>query len=585
MTTQTKIVLLVGFVAGACAPATSRFPLRAPLWSDPDRNAVASKPAKRYSGLIADGADQMLFRRVSDSLAFRHPGESANVNSLDEVPSSSWFENRIGLLPMTPEQVGQGACGDTPGLDPTRGPWKVTAAKPDGANPGFFVTAPDGRRYLLKFDGHIQPERATAADVVGSKLYHALGYFTPCNQIVYFPESILAVDRAATRKNDVGEDVPLSRRDVETVLAAAIRRPDGTLRASASMFVPGTPMGPFRYEGLRADDPNDVIPHQDRRELRAARLFAAWTNHFDAREQNSLDVWVKDGGRQYLRHYIIDWGDTMGSIWDKEEISRRLGHSGYFDFDHVAVDLVTLGLVSRPWREAQVTSHYQTFGYFSSRNFVGSQWRGGYPNPAFDRMTTRDAQWAVRSLARMSDDHVRAAVAAARFSDPVDEQYLLQTMLERRDRILGEYLTQQSPLTRFMLVRRIPGKLEQSLCFEDDAVRTGVADPATTRYRIRALGGAEQNEVLGTLQFRADPDHANRSCIRLPLGAKRPQDLAGEAAPDTDPLRYQVFEIATDQRPGASAHATIRVHLYDLGPARGYQLVGIERSGSGKGNV
>jgi len=61
---------------------------------------------------------------------------------------------------------------------------------------------------------------------------------------------------------------------------------------------------PFEGEDiniLRAINVNDVIRHEDRRELRGARLLAAWTNHFDAREQNTLSMFAEQDGRPFGR--------------------------------------------------------------------------------------------------------------------------------------------------------------------------------------------------------------------------------------------------------------------------------------------
>ena len=74
--------------------------------------------------------------------------------------------------------------------------------------------------------------------------------------------------------------------------------PNGRYRVLASRFAEGAPLGNFRYYGTRPDDPNDIVPHEDRRELRAARVFGAWLNHDDSRGVNSLDMLHTDGGRQ-----------------------------------------------------------------------------------------------------------------------------------------------------------------------------------------------------------------------------------------------------------------------------------------------
>jgi hypothetical protein len=574
-----SLALLVAaplLVAG-CARPVARFALRDPVWVDADRNSVPGRPGKYFSGLIGDGADQIAFRPLSRFFTFPLPAEAANANSLDEVPDSAWFQNRIGFSPMTPAEVQEGACAGLPPLDPA-GPWTVVVAKPDGANPGFFIKAAGGQRYLLKFDGAEQPQRATAADVVGSKLYHAAGYHTPCNVTVYFPQSILRIDPGATRTNEYGESLPMSAEDMDKVLSAAYRRKDGWLRASASRFLPGTPLGPFRYEGTRDDDPNDVIPHDQRRELRGSRLFAAWLNHFDAREQNSLDVWVEDHGRQYLRHYLIDWGDCLGSAWAWDAITRRLGHAGYFDIDQIVVDLFTLGLTPRPWNAPRRPSaDFQTFGYFSADQFVASAWRAGYDNPAFQRMTLRDGLWAARILSRLGDAQVTAAVAAGHLDDPRAEQALVRSLIDRRQRVLAEYFGRGSALDRFLLVRRTPGDPTQSLCFEDRALATGVADAGQIVYRVRVFAGAELERTLGWLQFRPDLTHPQRSCLVLPIGHTRPAALAGEGAAPDAPLRYTVIEIQTTQQARTEGTTSVRLHLYDLGPERGFRLVGIER--------
>jgi hypothetical protein len=572
----TLSALTLGALAlAACSNEPRRFPLADPLWVERDRNHVPQTPEEYYSGMLADVPDKSLFRPASQLFRFPLPGEARNVNALDEVANSSWFQNRIGMHPMTPEEVKRGACSG-PGLSGSEGPWLVSGAKPDGANPGFFIKAPSGT-YLLKFDGPVQPQRATAADVIGSRIYHAAGYHAPCNQVVYFKRSIIKIAPGAKVKNKYGEKYPVTDKDVDKVLAMAYRLKDGTLRASASAFLPGKPLGPWKYNDTRDDDPNDVVPHEDRRELRGARLLAAWLNHFDAREQNTLDLWVKQGARSYIRHYYIDFGDCFGSRWDWDSFTRRIGHSYYFDLEDVFTDFFALGLISRPWNRARFNKDAEIFAYFSPDEFVPSRWKVGYPNPAFSRMTSLDALWMVRILSRFTDAHIRAAVSAGELLKKTDERYLVKTLIARRDLILKEYLTRQAPLDRFRLVRRKRGAAQQSLCFEDLALRHKLVKPRRVLYKFRFHGGKQLDRELGWLQFQPDPDHPQRSCVVLPIGDKRPADLAGASAPDDDPLRYGVLKIFIHQKPTLPPTSSVWLHLYDLGPQRGYRLVGIDR--------
>ena len=101
--------------------------------------------------------------------------------------------------------------------------------------------------------------------------------------------------------------------DLEAVLRRSQRSADGTYRAVAARAVPGKPLGGFRYYGTRPDDPNDVVPHEHRRELRALKVFGAWTNLSDMKAGNTLDALITVDGRATVRHYLQDVGSTFGT--------------------------------------------------------------------------------------------------------------------------------------------------------------------------------------------------------------------------------------------------------------------------------
>ncbi len=572
------LVLLVGVVT-ACGQSVRRFPNAAPRWEDFDRNHVPERPDDYYSGMIADAADKSLLRPLARLPYLPLPERARNVNALDEVPNSSWFQNRIGFHDLTPERVARAACGDTPSLDPTK-KWTIIAAKPNGAYPGFFIKAGE-ERYLLKFDSPVQPGRATSADVIGSKIYWAVGYNTPCNEIVHFQRNILEIDPGATAEDRYGKKHPITQEDIDAVLAKAYRSKDGVLRASASRFLPGKPLGPFKYQGRRGDDPNDRVRHEHRRELRANRILSAWLHHHDAREQNTLDVWVegqgKDESRDFIRHYMIDFGDCLGSRWFFDPLSKRFGHSYFVSGDQALVDIVTFGAYPRPWHHLEVNPEAEIFGYFNVEDFHPETWVTEYPNAAFSEMRFDDALWMARILSRFTREHIEAIVAEAKLENEHAEQYLVETLLGRRDVISREYFTEYAPLDEFRLVRRTSGDPTQSLCFEDLAVGGGIVDPKRTLYKGRFYGGRKLDQEMGWLQFSPDPQHPHRSCIQFPVGHKRPADLTPPGAPDDHPLRYGVLKIWIHQKPGVRPTSAIHVFFYDMGPQRGFRLVGIER--------
>lgn len=532
----------------------ARFPLAPALWQDPDQVPYGPPPEEYVSPMVWDVGDQSVFYPLTRVFAVDPAGESVNVNAFDEVPDSSWFTNRIGLRHMSPEEAALGPCERGSGDPPT--PWVVTGAKPNGANPGFIIKDASGQRHLVKFDGVEQGPRATAADVIVSKLYHAAGYFVPCNRVVYFERAEVSIGEGARAETATGDEEPLTIGHLEAVFAKALRLPDGRLRASTSLFLKGKPIGPFTYQGTRDEDPNDVIPHQDRRELRGMRPLAAWTQHFDAREQNTLNMWITTGeGQGYVRHGVIDFGDCFGSIWEPPTLGRRLGHSHYVDLGETLSDWLTLGVRTRPWDTARFGRSGKVFGYFDVDDFEADEWKAGYPNPAFSRMSERDAAWMARIISQFRDEHLRELVRIARLESPALDAELFRLLSGRRDRVLQRYLTRLSSLTQ-PLAR--PGSAD--LCVRDLGDESGVHAGRARGYAVTYHAGAAS--------ARVEPVRAtagSRRCVTLPR--------APGASPSS-PAYAIVDWVARSE--GHAAELPARIHLYDQGEA-GLSVVGLER--------
>jgi hypothetical protein len=478
-------------------------------------------------------------------------GEAQNVNTLDDVPDGNWFVNRHGVKRLTLDELTRGP-NTTDGPNPGA-PWRVFRSKSQGLTPGFQIIDDVGDRYIIKFDPLDVPELASGAEVIGTKLFYAIGYHAPQNHIVRVRPENFVIETGTTLEDQFGDERELTAERLARVLSGVPRLPDGRLRVTASKYLDGQPLGPFRYFGTRSDDPNDVIPHEHRRELRGLRLFAAWTNHDDTRAQNTQDSWVEAGGRRYIRHHLLDFGSTFGSGSVEIQLAN-LSFQYWLDLSEVKANFLGLGLRAPKYRSVEWPEFpkYQSIGRWESVAFEPDEWKNDYPNPAFVRMTNRDAFWAAKILMRFTEEELLAIVQTGEYSDPDAVRYFHQVLVERQKKTGRYAMARVNPLDEFALSG---SRLE----FANLAERYGFAE-AGTRYEF---SWSVYDNQTGDVRSLTEPATGAETELALPAGAT----LTGDT--------YLMVEIRSMHPDFPAWNQPVTVYLRPAGGS--FDLVGIDR--------
>ena len=520
-----------------------------PVRIDDDQLDVAVRPADIE---LSDLFDR--FGNILVDLGAKEPTEAQHVNTLDEVPDSAWFTNRHGAERLSLAELRRGPnIGDGPDMGT---PWRIFRSKIGGVTPGFQMIDGRGDRYIIKFDPPGSPELSSAAEIIGTKLFHAIGYHTPENYVVTVdPETGLAIEPGTMMADEFDDEVPLTPELLRRLLRRFPRLPDGRIRVAASKYLEGQLLGPFRYYGTRSDDPNDVVPHEHRRELRGLRLFAAWTNHDDTRAQNTQDSWVEVGGLRFVRHYLIDFGSAFGSAgFDVQP--PDLGFQYWLDLDEVKRNALSFGLRTPAYRRVDWPNfpEYGAVGRWEAQAYDPATWRSDYPNPAFVRMTDRDGFWAATIIMRFTPEELRAIVATGEFSDPRHAEYFFDVLVERQRKTASEYLNRMNPVDEFQVA-------DGHFRFANLSERYGFAAPGAV-YRVQWSlydNGSDRAQALGAPREWTEPD--------VPL----PRAAVGQAGAN----HFLLADIHTQHDDHPRWNRRVGVYLRAAGDT--FEVVGIER--------
>jgi hypothetical protein len=530
-------------LSGAARAGSAKFFSDDPITRDPEtQDAARVQPIP-----ISEQFDfvENAFLNAGDNTPVRAP----NVNTVGEVPDSSWFTNRAGTAQWS---VADAAKGPDMGAGPAPGPWTIIAAKTEGITPGMTIRDAAGDVYFVKFDPPSNPEMASGAEVISTKFFHAFGYHVPENYVATLQPGSLVIGAGTRIADEDGRLHPMRRRHVDAVLAKAARNGDGSYRVLASKALPGTPVGHFRYHGTRPDDPNDIYPHEHRRELRGLLVFAAWLNHDDSRSINTLDTVVGEGGRSLVRHHLIDFGSTLGSGSTRAQ-TPRAGNEYIWESRPTLITMLTLGFYVRPWVKVDYPDH-PSIGRFEANYFLPDAWKPEYRNPAFANARPEDRFWAARIIAAFPDDTVRGIVQTARFSNPRASQYLVEVLLARKTKVLMAWLNGTNPIVNPSLSG------SGLLTFENAAERAGMSQ-AAERYTVewsRFDNATGTHEPAGAETTITEP----RAQAPAPLLTSKPEFIAA---------RVRAFHA---DRPAWAQPLMMYFRQADAG----WKLVGLERN-------
>jgi hypothetical protein len=489
-----------------------------------------------------------LFGNLFGSPGERHPGRGVipaiGVNTMGEVMDGPWFMNRHGRNRLSIEELKRGpGDGDPPSMQE---PLRVLTVRKYGERPGLLVHDDDNTLYLLRFDLPGRPEMATGAGMIGSRIMHALGYWVPEQYLITLDRSGLVASPEGEEINAVGNARDLLEEDIDLFLMNFARDKSGNYRATALKAPIGAKLlGPFQFYGTRSDDPNDVVGHEHRRELRGLWVISSWLDNNWISPLQTADALVEEGGVRFFRHYLAYFNTYLGSGFPDARQARE-GNEPLYETGQTFKNLLGFGFYAPRWKRASYPG-IKSIGRFESQAFEPEKWRPNYDTAALANHLPDDDFWAAKQIMAFTDADLRAIVGTAQYSDSSAVDWITNSLAERRNRIGFYYMNQVLPLDNF----RIEGN---RLVFDDLAVQYGFRDAV--------------NYTVEWSEFR------NLTEEHMPIHAQQSFDIPERAADAADGSYYSA------RITGGEEGKFLRVYIRK--ESIGMKVVGCDRYWPGK---
>jgi hypothetical protein len=356
------------------------------------------------------------------------------------------------------------------------------------------------------------PASATSAEAIASRLVRALGYLTPRVNLLDLAPADLVGPAGA----------------VHAFLGAGPPARAGLHRVSAVRWPLGADLGPTFASGTRRDDPNDRVPHRDRRTLRALGMVAGWLRLLRLDPEHLRDVYVGKPGRGHVVHFIVGLHGALGA--DPMGAAPANGDP--------LLRLLTLGLApDQP--PARTQTRWPMLGEIGPLVTQGDI----SPSPPFaplDRALPGDEYWAAKRIAAIPRSTLARAAGAGRLGGAGAAAWLVQVLEARRSQIAAYAFGRVTPC-------EVEGTAGGALILRDLGITHGLWSAAATRYQVEMLSASGDSPAPA----RTIAPGSARVHLPLPSGAAylvvrvRAERSSGPPARDPRPL-----EVHLRRRPG-----------------------------------
>ncbi|MDB4944395.1 MAG: hypothetical protein JWP97_3929 [Labilithrix sp.] len=394
-------------------------------------------------------SDVYLRRPLFDFVRPLEFGTAGDVNAIDEVPTSTWYD---------PDQA-KHVAGPIEGRGPAF-PLVALDETPMTDGDALVVRDARGLRYELLVDPEEHPGMLTAAEVMGAAMLRTLGFRTPPAFVVGVPDTLLAA-----------EPRPGAGKRLAKWLARKTRLASGMRRVSATLWPNGVDVGFSPDFTRRPDDANDRVDHHNRRTLRALKIFAHWIGWTAFDVEATRDVYVGKPRDGHLVHYLVGTSRAFGtSDLQVHYVVDEEAGSEWSRF-------ITFGLAP-PQPKPVRLGPFPSVGYLPSE-LVPGQFDVSPPYSPFVRMTAPDEYWAGKRLVDVGERAIAEALAVAHL--PVEAtRYLASALETRRRQLIAHAMGVVTPLDPIATAGRV-------VSLWDRAILAGAATREGSVYEVSYL--------------------------------------------------------------------------------------------------